>query len=587
MSGVSRLLERERELGELRAAAAAAAAGRGSTVLVLGEAGIGKTALLQAFVADLDPGTRLIVGACEDLVTPRALGPLRDAAARIGGPLAEALSAGADPQRIFPVLTALLAEGPAVLVVEDAHWADGATLDVLRHFSKRMPELPAMLVVSYRENDLGRDHPLRSVLGGLPASASRRLPLAPLTADAVAHLADGTRMDPDELYDLTAGNPFYVTEVLASPDDLVTPTVVDAVLARVSLLSPAARSTLDRLAVIPGGIDLGLLRQLVPDLGPVSEAEQAGVLSLRSNRVTFRHELARRAVAGTLSPLERLTLNADVLAALLARPDPDPFRVLHHAVEAGDDEMVVRHGPVAAVEATRVGAHRQAASCYAQILARDALLGPVDRAAFHEANAWALSNSNQLHAAADAADTAVRLWRDVGDTSRLIHALVTSSRQQWLTEQSMAAHRSAEWALTLASETGETAEHALALLNLGGLLVLIDREWEGLPLLDEAMAMAERIRDADIAALCHNYRGSAMLQLGDLAGAPTCCSAWNSPATSATTSTCCAATTTSPRGSGGWATSTGPCTSSRRPRSTAGTGSSPSTRTCSTPAGTG
>src|SRR4051794_1483714 len=132
MSGVSRLLERERELSELRAAAAAAAAGPGSTVLGLGGAGVRKTPPLPAVAADLDPGTRLIVGACEDLVTPRALGPLRDAAARIGGPLADALSAGADPQRIFPVLTALLAEGPAVLVVEDAHWADGATLDVLR-----------------------------------------------------------------------------------------------------------------------------------------------------------------------------------------------------------------------------------------------------------------------------------------------------------------------------------------------------------------------------------------------------------------------------------------------------------------------
>ena len=63
------------------------------------------------------------------------------------------------------MLTDLLADGPTVMIVEDAHWADGATLDVLRHFSKRMPELPALLVVTYRENDLGRDHPLRSVLG--------------------------------------------------------------------------------------------------------------------------------------------------------------------------------------------------------------------------------------------------------------------------------------------------------------------------------------------------------------------------------------------------------------------------------------
>ncbi len=517
---MSQLLERDRELDALNAAVTRAAHGAGSTTVVTGEAGIGKTSLLRTFVAGLTDGARVLVGACEDLVTPRALGPLRDAAARAGGPLSEALEAGIDSDRIYFAVTAVLAAvpHPAVLIVEDAHWADSATLDLLRYLSRRILDLPAVLVVSYREDNLGRDHPLRHVLAGLTAPGTNRLRLAPLSPAAVATLAGSTAANPAELFELTAGNPFFVTEVLATPDQRVPETILDAVLARVRTLSPDAQDVLSRLAVVPAGVDVALLRALVPDLRPVSEAEQAGVLELRRDRMGFRHELARRAVVGAIAAADRIDLNAAVLAALLASPRPDPFRVLHHALEAGNDIAVVHYGPAAAAEASRVGAHRQAASCYADILDRARLLTPAEVAQYTESYAWALSNSNQLHAAADSAANAVRLWQQVGNTPRLIRALVTASRQQWLTEQSRAASRSAEEALRLAAPTGDTAEHALALLNRGGLLVLLDEEQAGTPLLEQARVLADSIGEADIVALCDNYLGSARLQLGDRGG---------------------------------------------------------------------
>ncbi|HEX2807076.1 MAG TPA: AAA family ATPase, partial [Kineosporiaceae bacterium] len=489
----SHLLERQVELELLEAAVGRAARGHGSATLVSGEAGIGKTSLVRAFVSAVGRGAHVLSGAGEDLLTPRALGPLRDAARFSRGPLADALTSSADPDRIFGAARDELAASPTptVLIVEDAHWADGATLDVVQYLGRRIQDLPAALLITYRDDDLAWDHPLRRVLGGFGGDAIR-VPLAPLTVDAVRRLAAATAVDAAELFDLTGGNPFYVTEALACCDDRVPPTVVDAVLARVHRLDPLARSAVEQLAVTPAGAEPDLVRDLLGELSSVAEAERSGVLGMRDGVITFRHELARRAVLSSLPGGVRVELNARVLRALLCRADPDAFRALHHAVEAGDGEAVVRYGWLAGKEASRVGAHRQAASCFAQVLARERLLPLARRAAVGEAYSWALSNSNQLHAAAEAAATAVAQWRQVGDDARSVRALVTLSRQQWLTESAAAAQDSARQALTLADAGGDTVQKALALLNLGGLLVLLDQEQQGLPILDQALELADR-----------------------------------------------------------------------------------------------
>jgi DNA-binding CsgD family transcriptional regulator/tetratricopeptide (TPR) repeat protein len=515
------LLERQAELQMLGTAVERASAGRGSAVLVLGEAGIGKTSLVHAFLAAVSGQARVLAGACEDLLTPRALGPLHDAARSApGGPLTAALSPTADPDLVFAAVCDELAArpSPTVLVIEDVHWADGATLDVLRYVGTRVQNLPAVLLMTYRDDALARDHPLRGVLGVLGSTAATRLRLAPLTAVAVRDLAASTHLDPAELFRLTGGNPFFVTEVLASPGEIAPPTVVDAVLARVRTLSPDAQAALDRLAVVPSGAEVSLLRVLVGDLAPVAEAERTGVVAVRNDVVAFRHEIARQAVAESLPASVRLELNADVLRALLADADCDPFRALHHAVEAGDDHAVIGHGETAAREARRVGAHLQAAACYAQVLARGHRLPAARRAVLGEAYAWTLSNTNQPQAAAAAAAAAAELWQLEGDNQGLVRALVTLSRHQWLTERTADAHTSAERALKLARPLGDSYQNALATLNLGGLLVLNDREEDGLPYLNEALDIAERSGARSVAALCRNYRGSARLQLGDPGG---------------------------------------------------------------------
>lgn len=460
----------------------------------------------------------MLVGAGEDLLTPRALGPLRDAARSTAGPLAEALNSPDDPDRVFSAVCDELAArpSPTVLVLEDAHWADSATLDVVRYLGRRVGQLPGLLMLTFRDNDLGRDHPLRRVVASF-AGAAIRLPLRPLSVDAVGKLAASTAVDGSELFELTGGNPFFVTEALACANVRVPPTVIDAVLARVHTLGADAQKAIEQLAVVPSGAEIGVLRALIGDLAPLADAEDAGVLVLREGVVAFRHELARRAVVESLPASVRLGLNARVLAVLLERGGCDEFRILHHAVEAADDAVVVQYGIRAGRLASRVGAHRQAASCFEQVLARGHVPTAERRAALLEAYAWALYNSNRLHAAADVAADAVEQWEQVPNQDRLVRALVSLSRQQWLTERPTAARESAERALVLAA-SGSAGNQALATLNLGGLLVLLDREKDGLRHLDESLRLAERTGDSAVAALSCNYIGSSRLQLGDPGG---------------------------------------------------------------------
>lgn len=504
------LLERDAELATLEAALADAASGEGSVVLVHGEAGIGKTSLLRSFRRGTAGRVRLLAGACDDLVTPRTFGPLRDAAPR-GGPLAAAL-AGADRDAVYDTVLDLLTEpgDPVVLVMEDLHWADEATLDVLRHVGRRIADLPALVVVTYRDDELGTDHPLRPVVAALPAV--HRVPLAPLTRGAVARLAGGTTATSAPLFRLTGGNPFYVTEALAAGDstgDEAPPTVVDAVLARVRTLPPPTLAALEQLAVIPSGVELGLTRTLTGDLTVLAEAERAGMLEVHPGAVRFRHELARRAVDGALPASRRIGLHAAVLAALLAEPEPDLARVVHHAVGAGDDAALVAHAPVAAKQAAAAGAHRQAVALYAHAL-RTAPTA-AERAELQEHLAWTHFHGNDRPGAVAAGEEAVRLRADLGDPVPLGKALSTLALQLWSILRIDDALAAAARAVDTLRDAGDTPALAYALCCRAVVLVNLDQEAEGLACADESLALdVEPLRPLGLI-----YRGRARWQLGD------------------------------------------------------------------------
>ena len=252
------LLEREASLTELLGAVAAARAGRGSVVLLGGEAGMGKTSLVRAFAAAAaraDRAPRILVGACDDLHTRRPLGPLRDAARDTGGPLERALRVD-DPGAAFrPPSPSWRFRRPRCCVVEDVHWVDDASLDVLRHVARRIADIPGVLVLTFRADEVGPTHPLRALLGELVGRPVHRLRLAPCRPRRSAALAGA---EGAALHALTGGNPFFVTEALAAPTGVVPRTVADAVAARLGALSAPCRAACEQLSVVPTRVDLDL-----------------------------------------------------------------------------------------------------------------------------------------------------------------------------------------------------------------------------------------------------------------------------------------------------------------------------------------
>jgi predicted ATPase len=364
------LLERSDELGGLHGLAAdMAATGRGAVVIVSGEAGVGKTALLRQFRGELPRRVTAMWGSCDPLFTPRPLGPLLEPAAELGGEAAELVAAGAKPFDVAVALAdALRAIAPTLVILEDVQWADEATLDVIRVLARRASESGLLLVISYRSDQVHRDHPLRMVLGELPSNEGvTRLELDGLSRDGVRELAASSCLDADELFERTAGNPFFVTEALAAGTSDVPVTVSDAVHARVAGLSGSGRALLDAVAIVPKRVEVWLLEALTDgDLGALDECLRSGVLRAEADGVLFRHELARLAVDASLAPNRAVMLHRRALVALAdpALAVPDYVRLAHHAEAAGDGPAVLRYAPAAGERAAERGSPREAQHHY-------------------------------------------------------------------------------------------------------------------------------------------------------------------------------------------------------------------------------
>jgi DNA-binding CsgD family transcriptional regulator/tetratricopeptide (TPR) repeat protein len=500
------LLEREPTLAVLSATVADAAAGHGSVVLLTGEAGIGKTSLVRAFANDAE--ARILLSACDDLMASRTLGPLRD------------LLGTRPVDDIFPaVLEELAAETPTVLAVEDIHWADDATLDVLGYAARRIEALGAVLLLTFRDDEVDARHPLHRFLGVLAGCPVHRVALAPLSPAAVRELCRGTAADPTALYRATRGNPFFVTEALAAPIEAVPVSVMEAVLARVRRLGAECREALDQLSVIPGQVDMPLAMGLLGrGLHTLAEAELAGVIEVRPDRLAFRHELARRAIEQSLPALRRRELNAAVVSELRARGPAEPARVMHHAVEAGDTEAIVAVGPEAWREAAAAGSHRQALAHISSVLPHAGRLAPIERAALLDAYGWELYNAHRFREAVTAGREAARLYAEAGDSVAVGLCLVRISRHLFMAGDTREAEQAAERAVTLLETTGDSAALAHASVYDGAILAMTDEPERAEPILVDALELARRAGRSDLAALALNYMGIARVELGDPAG---------------------------------------------------------------------
>ena len=358
------LLEREHCFADLAKWLCTATQQAGCVVLLSGEAGIGKTALLREF-ARRQTQARVLWGACDALFTPRPLAPLHDVVLQTQGALLAAINSHANPGILFAAVLAELERERTLLVFEDMHWADEATLDLLTFLGRRIDRTRTLLVASYRDDEVGERHQLRPVIGGLPRLATFRMSVAPLSAASVAWLARQAGRPSKDLHSITGGNPLFVTEVLAAAVDTVPATVRDAVLARAGRLSTVARALAELICIVPGRTESWLLEQgTKPDEAAIEGCLSIGMVRHDDGSIAFRHELVRRALEDTLAPQRRQQLHARALEILETRPDMPTARLAHHADGARNGTQVLRYAPLAAAQAAAVGAHREAAAHY-------------------------------------------------------------------------------------------------------------------------------------------------------------------------------------------------------------------------------
>lgn len=520
------LLEREGAFAVLRSACERVRrSGRGGFVVIGGEAGVGKTTLVRHAVEELAGECVVLWGACDSLSTARALGPLADIAAESGGELADLLGSGASRNAVFAATLRLLSSlpGPTIVVIEDAHWADEATVDLLTFLRRRVDTTRALVLMTYRDDELSPRHPLRFVLGDASAGSETRVQLYPLSLAAVTTLAEGKEVDATEAHRITGGNPFFVTELLAVGGVTTPSTVRDAVLARASRLPKPAREVLDAIAIVPARAEMWLVDRLLDDpsqLWALDDCVDHGVLRVDGDGVAFRHELARLAVRDAVPPVRRRELHQRALAALAAPPSGtvDEARVAHHAFESGDADAVLVHAPRAAEQAVRVGAHRQAAEHL------DHAVRYAGRASVTEQiNLWHRLGVErivvaELEAAVAAFQTALALCRSTGDRIREGEVLSRMAGAFTMMGRQRDAVPAVEQSIAVLEPLGDTPELAFAYTNRSGQHMLA-REF---PAAEEwgqrAIALAERLGRNDMLCQVLIQSGIGVLMSGDDAG---------------------------------------------------------------------
>ena len=514
------LIERDAALLTFDGRLAATRLGSGHVLLVSGEAGIGKTTLLKAFARQLGDAA-LWWGACDGLETPHPLAPLHDIARSTEAGLRPLLQPGLARADLFEGVLAALQRSrrPVVAIFEDVHWADDATLDLLKFLGRRIDRVPCLLVLSWRDDEVPAAHPLRSLLGELPSSLVTRLALEPLSPDAVARLASAAMRPATGLHALTHGNPLFVSELLRHGTDGVPHGVQDLVLARFTRLGATAQAVVRLASTVPTRIESALVDTLLaPSPAVIDECLNSGLLNAAQHSYFFRHELVRVAIEASLSPPAARALHADVLRALAqpGQPEVPLARRVHHAVRAGDARAVAALAPEAAAQALQRGAHGEAAAHYRTALAHGA--AGDDVGGWLAAYARECRLTNQLDEAISAHERLTAWHRDHPDPRREAVNLSGLALAQVLALRNAEADASSQRAIAMLEALPPGPELARA-YRVEAQLRMLNRDCEAaVAWAGKAIALAQPLGEREILAEAVGTLGTATLFLDYEAG---------------------------------------------------------------------
>jgi DNA-binding CsgD family transcriptional regulator len=512
------VLERDTQLADLERLLAEARHGSGSLVLMSGEAGSGKTTLCRGLIERVGGHALVLVGNCDPLVTPRVLGPLHDMVSQQGSGLAGVLSEDNDSGEIFGLVLDRLRRTllPILMIVEDIHWADAATLDLLRYIGRRVGTSKAVVICTYRDDEVGGEHPVRTLLGQLRSLPStRHLPVPLLTLSAVEELIGDGVLDASRLHALTGGNPFYVTEVVAEGGSMPE-TVREAVLARVSQLPETPRRVVEAVSIAPRALEIdraGLLANASNAM--VDHAVTSGVLVAEGPHLRFRHELARSAVEESMPPARRVSLHRAMLSTLEEDQSDGPARLAHHAVRAAYGEKVVEYAPAAAKEASVRGSSREAAALFRAALEHAHLMTEDEVADIRMGLSYELGQIDHIAEAREEATKAVEHYRNTDRPQRLARALDRLSVARWGTNDIPGARAAVDEAIAILEPLGPSRDLAYSHYLSAHHHMLARQAPESRAAVARSRSTAELSGSDDVLWMARMMEGTIEVVLGD------------------------------------------------------------------------
>ena len=176
-----------------------------------------------------------------------------------------------------------------IIVFEDIHWADEATLDFIKFFARRISQLRCLFILTYREDEIHSRHPLKNVLGQLPPDSFTRLKLTPLSKQAVEKMAAEKGYNGEDVYSISGGNPFYVNEILASYSLGVPDNIKDSILSVYNRQDEKTKHVWEMLSILPTGFDIKYLEKTEPSYAAsVHKSLDTKILILREGNAFFQ-----------------------------------------------------------------------------------------------------------------------------------------------------------------------------------------------------------------------------------------------------------------------------------------------------------
>jgi ATP/maltotriose-dependent transcriptional regulator MalT len=500
------LIERSGFLASMQTKFADVVEGEGHCLLICGEAGIGKTSIVKQFCKENKNIYRIYTGSCDALFTPRPLAPLYDIIWQLGSNIRESIMNITDRAELFTRFFQELVNqnDTTLIVIEDIHWADEATLDFIKFLARRITRLHCLLILTYRDNEIHSSHSLRTVLGQLPPDSFTRLQLTPLSRQAVEKMAVEKGYKGEDVYAISNGNPFYVNEILASYSTGIPDNIKDSILSFYNRLGEKTKQVLQILSVMPTGLELKYLEKIEPQYEmAIHNCLDLKILILNEGLISFKHELYRRTIETSLSPLVRIAVNKKILDLLLEslEENKQTERIVHHAKNANEYNLVAKYAPISARQSALVGSHIEASKLYLTAIEyyqghdKDLLIQ------FYEGYAYECYLTNQIKEAIIYTTKALNIWKERNDQEKIGNSMRFLSRLWWFDGNRKKAEAFSAEAIKVFSDQPASGAKAMALSNQSQLKMLSDQPDECIFRGEKAIAMAEELADEEI--LCH------------------------------------------------------------------------------------